>query len=237
MKKDFIVAVPKPCHEKWENFSTTAIGGYCSSCEKEVIDFTLWDEERIKRHFNSNQNKSTCGRFKPAQLKMYPSAPKAGRPWHVASVLTFLLLLLTRPSEAQTSRKKADIVKVDKENAEQHADTLRSLRVFGVVKDSESPIPGANVLRVGTETGTVTDADGKFSLWIDNYSSSDSLEISFIGFNTKRIPIPRNSQPVEVVVELDYSVLGGIVVGGAYSIRPWSPRGIWWKIKGIFRRG
>lgn len=59
--------------------------------------------------------------------------------------------------------------------------------ITGTVIDSEmdGPLPGANVMVVGTNTGTTTDFDGNFSL--DVSESSGRLEISFVGYETKRI--------------------------------------------------
>lgn len=47
-EKNFQIAVPKPCHENWESFTKTSKGGFCASCNKEVIDFTSWSDERLK---------------------------------------------------------------------------------------------------------------------------------------------------------------------------------------------
>ncbi|WP_276372697.1 hypothetical protein [Chryseolinea sp. H1M3-3] len=48
MKKIIQIAVPKPCHEKWSSFTKTTNGGFCGSCQKEVIDFTSWSDERAQ---------------------------------------------------------------------------------------------------------------------------------------------------------------------------------------------
>jgi hypothetical protein len=70
MKKNIQISIPKPCHEKWNSFTSTAQGGFCYSCEKEVIDFTSWSEERIKMYFK-NASGNMCGRFRQEQLKVY----------------------------------------------------------------------------------------------------------------------------------------------------------------------
>ena len=44
--------------------------------------------------------------------------------------------------------------------------------------DDGSPIPGANILEIGTTNGAVTDGDGKFTL---NVGANATLSISFIG--------------------------------------------------------
>lgn len=52
----------------------------------------------------------------------------------------------------------------------------------GTVMDSEmnAPLPGATVMIVGTNNGTTTDFDGKFSLNVE--AASGTVQISFIGF-------------------------------------------------------
>ena len=52
--------------------------------------------------------------------------------------------------------------------------------ITGTVIDATGyPVIGANVVIKGTTNGTVTDADGKFSLQV---SEGDILEVSFIGY-------------------------------------------------------
>lgn len=62
----------------------------------------------------------------------------------------------------------------------------------GVVVSSENdePLVGATIRVVGTKTGTVTDADGKYSVVMP--AGSTQLEISFIGMVTKTITAGRN---------------------------------------------
>src|SRR5438045_3930171 len=69
MKKPFSLSIPRPCHENWNSFSPTAKGGFCASCQKEVIDFTNWTDDRIKHYFKTSGG--TCGRFRQDQLKTY----------------------------------------------------------------------------------------------------------------------------------------------------------------------
>ena len=59
--------------------------------------------------------------------------------------------------------------------------------ITGTVIGSEmnAPLPGANVMVVGTTIGTITDFDGNFSLNVA--STSGTIEISFIGFEKKPI--------------------------------------------------
>lgn len=61
--------------------------------------------------------------------------------------------------------------------------------VSGTVTNAQTgePMIGVNILVVGTSTGTVTDADGHYSLTVP--SLQDTLRFSFIGFQTKTVPI------------------------------------------------
>lgn len=56
-----------------------------------------------------------------------------------------------------------------------------------VVDDTNVPIPGANVIVVGTKTGTLTDIDGKFSLKLTN--TNQTLEFSSVGFTTQKVDL------------------------------------------------
>lgn len=74
----------------------------------------------------------------------------------------------------------------------------------GTVKGDGQPLVGATVVEPGTSNGTVTGADGKFSLSLSKRGAS--IQISFIGYVTKtltanadflevslRTPTPRRS--------------------------------------------
>src|SRR5690606_5620792 len=62
--------IPTPCSEQWGNFTKTPQGGFCSSCQKTVIDFTTMTDDEILAFFKTKPA-HTCGRFRPNQLKLY----------------------------------------------------------------------------------------------------------------------------------------------------------------------
>src|SRR5688572_17467803 len=102
MKSSIQIAVPKPCPEKWNSFAKTSNGGFCASCQKEVIDFTSWSEERLKLYFK-NVPSNTCGRFRSHQLKVYAYDRQRSTPFAWLSVLFagILLLFTSRQVTAQ----------------------------------------------------------------------------------------------------------------------------------------
>jgi TonB-dependent starch-binding outer membrane protein SusC len=86
--------------------------------------------------------------------------------------------------------------------------------ITGKVSAAEdgSALPGVNVIVKGTTNGSVTDADGKYSLSIP--SSGGSLVFSFIGLKTSEVPIGERSI-VDVQLGLDVTQLSEIVVTGS----------------------
>lgn len=77
--------------------------------------------------------------------------------------------------------------------------------------DEGIPLPGVNVLVSGSSTGTVTDADGKYSLSISE--SAPLLIFSFIGYQTAQVSIDRKSV-IDVQLATDVTQLSEIVVTG-----------------------
>ncbi|WP_299485487.1 mucoidy inhibitor MuiA family protein [uncultured Allomuricauda sp.] len=76
-----------------------------------------------------------------------------------------------------------------------------------VVDDSGAPLPGANIVVKGTQTGTQTDFDGNFEL---DVSSGKELSISYVGFVPYDIPI--YSSVMNIQMEEDASRLEEVVV-------------------------
>ena len=69
------------------------------------------------------------------------------------------------------------------------------LSVTGTVTDSITgePLPYAAVVWEGTTVGAQTDADGRFSLSFSQAAGSHVLEISYMGYDTKRVPVRREA--------------------------------------------
>lgn len=83
--------------------------------------------------------------------------------------------------------------------------------VTGRVTSTEdgSPLPGVNVVVKGTTTGTVTDADGRYSISVP--SSQAQLVFSFIGLRSQEVTVGERSV-VDVSLALDVSELSEVVV-------------------------
>lgn len=83
--------------------------------------------------------------------------------------------------------------------------------ISGTVKDeSGEAIIGANVKLVGGSTGSITDFNGNFKL---NVPAKGTLEISFIGYVTKKVVIT-NASTYDIVLKEDSKTLDEVVVVG-----------------------
>lgn len=74
--------------------------------------------------------------------------------------------------------------------------------------DDGEPVVGASVKVTGTNTGTVTDIDGNFSL---NVPAGAKLEISYIGMNSQTVKASSN---MKVVLTSDNKSLDEVIVTG-----------------------
>lgn len=69
-----------------------------------------------------------------------------------------------------------------------------------IVDDSGQPIPGANIIIVGTSTGTVTDFDGNFTL---TYSQNPpfNVQASSVGFETDTQEVTSSNQNIKFILK------------------------------------
>ena len=78
-----------------------------------------------------------------------------------------------------------------------------------VLDETGTPLPGASVVVKNTTNGTSTDFDGKFSLSVND--NSTTLIISFVGYASKEVAITDN---ISVTLMPDASILDEVVVVG-----------------------
>lgn len=89
--------------------------------------------------------------------------------------------------------------------------TPQQIHITGVVKDkSGNTLAGVTVRVKGKDVGTVTDADGRFSLEAE---PTDVLEISFVGYETQDISI-RNRTNIPITLLVSNRTLNEVLVVG-----------------------
>lgn len=103
--------------------------------------------------------------------------------------------------------------------------------ISGIVLSSDDglPIPGVTVLLKGTNTGTVTDVNGKYK--IEVLDEKSILIYSFIGYKTQEIKVGKKDT-INVSLDYEAAALEEIVVMGQASVRKNSAAGSVSVIKG-----
>ncbi|WP_419212941.1 TonB-dependent receptor [Maribacter sp. X9] len=90
--------------------------------------------------------------------------------------------------------------------------------ITGTILDGETstPLPGATVMVKGTTNGTSSDFDGNFTIEVS--SSTGTLVVSYIGFNSKQIQFTSTGNIGSIVLEPNAEELEGVVVTGVQDI-------------------
>ncbi|GAA4294962.1 TonB-dependent receptor [Aestuariibaculum suncheonense] len=73
--------------------------------------------------------------------------------------------------------------------------------ITGIVKDdNDLPVPGANVVVLGTSTGTVSDFDGNFNLTV-NMNPPFQVKASSVGFDSATVEVTKNGQNITFILK------------------------------------
>ena len=88
----------------------------------------------------------------------------------------------------------------------------RAVSVSGRVTDaSGQPIVGASVIVRGTTVGVSTDAEGRFALEVPSPAASQTLEVSYLGYETAAVPVGSRTS-FEVTLQESSSEIEQVVV-------------------------
>jgi TonB-linked SusC/RagA family outer membrane protein len=99
-----------------------------------------------------------------------------------------------------------------------------SLNTFGqemkisgkVIDETNAPLPGVNVLIQGTHTGTITDANGIYTLTLK--SPNEVLDFSFVGYLTQHIAVQKRTH-INVQLLPESKKLDEVVVVGYGTVK------------------
>lgn len=212
MKNNLNVSIKTPCSENYNNFSPTKAGGFCISCEKEVIDFTNMKSEDIINYFKLKSAQNTCGRFNNVQLQSINQLPKTNKRFNLFGGLSFAFLSFFSFTFAQAQDQKT--VTNDKTDSEiKDVYQEKDITVKGTVLDENGlPLPGTNIILKGTAIGTQTNFDGEFE-FPEKLKKGDVLIFSFIGYGSKTVVINNETATPRIEMEVSMDAVACIVMG------------------------
>ena len=244
MNQNISILIKKPCSERVDQFRPTSAGGFCSSCQKEVTDFTAMSDREIIDYFQ-NEESRVCGRFHPSQLRMYSASvsPPKRHSSALAGIglvgFSLLWLLPTRHSLAQQYESPTVTVAQEPTSQQDSNSQARAeeYTVEGSVVDDSRPLPGVSVALKGSAIGTSTDVDGQFT-FPKPLKVGETLLFSFIGYDTQEFVITQQatdsltiSLDVAMTFNCDLVLMGEVAVERRYTSSP----SFWQRITAWFR--
>ncbi len=214
MKNQLDLNIKTPCSENFDQFSPTSKGGFCASCEKEVIDFTKMNAEEIITFFKNKTTQNTCGRFKSNQLKTSINTSKKNKylSFITGIGLTILSFFSVITAEAQDIEKTTNTLNGDSDI--ETSKNVKNITLKGSVftGDDGLPLPGASVLLQGTSLGTQTDFDGNFK-FPEKLKIGDVLIISYVGMESQKVVIENKNSASKIELIIDMKMDSCIIMG------------------------
>lgn len=217
----YIIQIPEPCSEDWNQMTPLEKGRFCAVCEKEIYDFSTYTKQELVQHIQ--REGKVCGRIPTAYLDvdLISRSGKNGLSFNgiIAAAVNLLVLTTATTVQGQEKNKKCEILEVvksydTKEYSKKEDDKMQSTRVLkGQVVDEDGiGLPGAGVFISGTTHSVGADFEGNFVLSIPDEYKKIELVIQFIGMKEKRIKVKEWNQPIKIVLQEDDNVLGEVVV-------------------------
>ncbi len=215
------LSIPEPCHQGWDNMTPSEKGRFCSSCQKEVIDFTGMTDDELFAFFAQKNQGSVCGRTHVGQLETPITkhvVHKKKKFWYLQYAAS-LLLLFTKPGGAKAQVKPpvtvtpATPIRMGTVAYVQPVEQTNLLLKGTVVDENGAPIANASVVIKGAARGVMADEEGHYQLRIKR---NDILVISAVGYESQTIVTNDKKLSIETMLKSNRTILAGeiVVVGG-----------------------
>ena len=157
MAKFLQLGIEDPCHENWDKMTDNEKGKFCSSCQKQVIDFSKMTDRQVVAFFRKKPEGTVCGRFNDDQLGRDMLIPQKRIPWiKYLFQFTLPLFLTTLKAKSQggvivkTSQTKS-CERRNYGNGSLKEDLMdlvvdQGIQIRGVVLDEDGkPVPFASI--------------------------------------------------------------------------------------------
>ena len=214
MKKKYILSVPEPCSENWEEMSISGKGRDCSKCQKNIRDLSKMSDVELIHLLRTEDN--VCGRFDPSQLDRQLLNDRRGlRPtinlYAVAAGIGALISLPAFGADISYVTNDVSLIEMTKgdqtmptDAAEHSEDSLISIVVTGT--HLQTPVPNSKVQLIDIR-GAIVDEVTTDSTGTIEYSKMllEELQVAEIviedseDFQEARIPWSATSPKVTQV--------------------------------------
>jgi len=105
MRKKYIISIPEPCNENWDEMTPAEKGRFCAVCQAEIYDFTNLTHQELAEKLKRNEK--ICAKYRPDQLDvdLYTQSDINLSKIAMAISLT-TAVTLTQPAVAQNTDTK-----------------------------------------------------------------------------------------------------------------------------------
>jgi len=218
----FKLTIPSPCTQNWDNMSSSCQGRFCTSCNKQVTDFTKFTNKEILKYFAKSKG-PICGRLTQAQMEI--NFGRLEHPIRKSLLPKFLMsAILTTSGVCNTEAKNSSTtIQIEMEN-NSNTKPIKNIKflpttdttqyILGRVLDNENiPLESANITLKGNKIGTSSDREGKFKIMVPDsvLGKKIVLIVSYAGFETQEINISTKSFPIDIAVNLKVGAFLGEV--------------------------
>ncbi|WP_196888347.1 carboxypeptidase-like regulatory domain-containing protein [Aureivirga sp. CE67] len=200
------ISIPQPCSEKFKNFTQTEKGGFCQSCQTEVIDFTKMSKEEIITFFQNKSSKNTCGRFRKEDLDFVLTETKKVKPKKynllgAASIIGLSFLSFFTSGTTFAQGKPYYIEENKQATPKKKTKNEKKYSVTGTTYDDTGIFPGVDIFLKGSNIGTSSDINGKF-IFPEKLKENDILVFSFMGYEEKEVIIKKNKREDIIILDI-----------------------------------
>jgi CarboxypepD_reg-like domain len=226
MQTSFQLNIQNPCHEAWEGFKPTPEGGFCASCQKNVIDFSTMDESQLVAYFRDlpTENQHLCGRFRNDQLQKNYRVEDWFPNFSVHDKMVQYEVPISKCTSTQTKIslpliyrmkivRNMTVAILTFAMIEQGFGQQKQLSGQIVDASDGTPLPGVSIVIKGTTKGVASDVNGKYQIAVNE---QDTLVFSSIGFEPKSV----SQKDIKSVINLEESVQGltEVIVVGYHAV-------------------
>ena len=227
MQTHFQLNIQNPCHEVWEGFKPTPEGGFCASCQKNVIDFSRMTESQLVAYFKdlSSENQHLCGRFRDDQLQKKYRVEEWFPTFSVSDKIIHYEIPISqfRDSKTQISLPLIRRMKIVRNMTvailsfamiEQGYGQQKQLSGRIIDATNGLPLLGVSVMVKGTKRGIASDVNGNYQIAVNE---QDTLVFSSVGFEHKTL-MAKEIAPI-VNMKIETQLLNEVAIVGYQTIR------------------
>lgn len=190
------IVLTNPCSENWDSMQVDAIGRFCESCQKSVIDFRSKSDDEIKAFLKDKQGEKLCGRFYVHQverirIEVDPKLLISNIPSWQKFLVVFLVCFgqdflgydfIFAQTETDSIPVKTELVDSLASIPIAEADSTLEVTVDSMQK---TPVPKKNNIEVVSYFPFVNIVSGTFTIDDERFHDPES-EISFIKDQSKK---------------------------------------------------